>query len=117
MITNALAGLAVDDLPLSIEWYARVIDRSPDTRPMPNVAEWKLPAGGCVQVFADAERAGRASVTLVVDDLERESGRLARRGIDVPEPTTTSIVRTAILVDPAGNQVVLAQPLSAAVSS
>jgi predicted enzyme related to lactoylglutathione lyase len=116
-ITNALAGVAVDDLEAGVRWYSRVIDRQPDTRPMPEVAEWLLPRGGCLQIYADRERAGSSSVTLVVADLDEDLARLADEGIDTTRATETDIVRTSVATDPAGNQVVLAQPLSAAVAS
>jgi hypothetical protein len=115
-IVNALAGVAVRDLEDGIEWYSRALDREPDRRPMSEVAEWILPKGGCLQVFSDPDHAGAASVTLVVADLDEEIRRLTKNGIPAPTPTDATSVRTSIVSDPNGNQVVFAQPLSDAVA-
>ena len=46
-IENALASVAVKDLDIAVDWYERVLDR-PGTNPMPEVAEWRFPRGGCL---------------------------------------------------------------------
>lgn len=114
MIKNVLAGVATKDLSTSIAFYQKLLERKPDGQPMPELAEWKLPGGGCLQVFQDqAERAGRSSVTLVVENLEAE---LQRLGNPEAKKSHNSYVDTAILRDPDGNQVVLAQPKSEALA-
>lgn len=117
MVTNALAGIAVRDLPGSVEWYARLLDRRPDARPMPEVAEWKFSKGGWIQVFEDPDRAGSSSVTLVEADLDDRLHDLRSKGIDVASTSDSREVRTAIVADPDGNQLVFAQSVGGAIES
>jgi hypothetical protein len=97
-IVNALAGIAVKDIDAAVVWYEQIL--GPASRPMDEIAEWQLPNGGCVQVFEDGNRAGLSSVTLVVEDLDREIAGLE------------SMVDVAIVQDQDGNQVVFAHAKS-----
>lgn len=69
-IDNALASIAVKDLKVAVTWYEQLLGRPADTRPMPNLAEWKFERGGWLQVYELAERAGLGSCTLAVNDIE-----------------------------------------------
>ena len=109
-ITNALAGIAVDDLGDALDFYERLFGRVPDARPMSDVAEWKLPGGGWVQVVTDADRAGAGLLTLVVDDLAEELGRLGLHGLKPVAKSMGDFFKTAKFRDPDGNQIVLSQP-------
>jgi predicted enzyme related to lactoylglutathione lyase len=111
-IRNVLAGVAVRDLQAAISWYARLLGRKADGQPMPEVAEWKFDRGGWLQVFHDEERAGASSFTLAVDDLDATLDALQRDGLRVGQKTETTSVRTAILEDPDGNRIVVAQALT-----
>ena len=111
---NALAGIAVRELDAGIEWYRRLLDRQPDSRPMPEVAEWEFPRGGWIQVFADAARAGSSSVTLAEDDLDARVADLDRKNIPIRRRSDSAITRVAIVADPDGNQVVFAQQVDPA---
>jgi hypothetical protein len=53
LTTNALAGIAARDLDAAIPWYERLFDRSPDSCPMSEVAEWKFDGGGWIQVLRE----------------------------------------------------------------
>lgn len=110
-ITNALAGLAVEDIAVAMEFYERLFGRKPDARPMSEVAEWKFPTGGWVQVFTDADRAGASSVTLIVDDLGEVLEDLATQGITPVAKRSGDFAKTAIFRDPDGNQLVFSQTL------
>jgi hypothetical protein len=57
-IDNALASVPVKNLQAAVAWYEQVLERPADSRPMPEVAEWKFPRGGWLQVSQLAERAG-----------------------------------------------------------
>lgn len=47
-ILNAIASLAVRDLHAASAWYASLLDKEADSRPLPEVAEWKFDrAAGC----------------------------------------------------------------------
>jgi len=50
-IHNAIASLAVKDLKSASQWYERLFGRPPDSKPMPEVVEWKYEAGGWLQVY------------------------------------------------------------------
>lgn len=113
-IKNVLAGVAVRDLDEATAWYARLLGRAADQRPMPEVAEYAFPGGGWLQLFADGKRAGKSSVTLTVDSLDDQLAALKAAGIDAAAPTRTDFVDTAIVADTDGNQIVFAQAKSAA---
>jgi catechol 2,3-dioxygenase-like lactoylglutathione lyase family enzyme len=112
-ISNALAGVAVSDLERSIDWYRKLLGREPDRRPMANDAEYGFEAGGWMQLFVDKERAGRSSVTLVVDDIDAQIEALRGAGIDAGEPDRSDFADIVIIHDPDSNQIVLAQAKSA----
>jgi predicted enzyme related to lactoylglutathione lyase len=108
-VKNALAGIAVRDLEPAIGWYTNVLDRSPDARPMEKLAEWQFSSGGWLQVFQDQKRAGSSSVTFAEDDLQSRLEDLRKKGIKVGPTSSSELVKTAIINDPDGNQVVFAQ--------
>ena len=109
-ITNALAGIAVDDMSEALDFYERLFGRMPDARPMGDVAEWKLPGGGWVHVMTDQDRAGTSFTMLIVDDLSDELGRLEMHGIKPFAKATGHFFNTAKLRDPDGNLIILSQP-------
>lgn len=109
-ITNALAGIAVDDIAEALDFYERLFGRQADARPMNDLAEWKLPGGGWVQLHADADRAGASSLTLVVDDLGEELGRLDLHGLKPVSKAMGDFFKTAKFRDPDGNQIIFSQP-------
>lgn len=109
-ITNVLAGIAVEDLGLSLVWYEYLFGRPADARTMADVAEWKLPGGGWVHVMTDQDRAGASVTLLIVDDLSDELGRLEMHGIKPFAKATGHFFNTAKLRDPDGNLIILSQP-------
>lgn len=111
---NVLAGVAVRELGPAVLWYSNLLGRRPDEQPMPGLAEYRFYRGGWMQIFEDAERAGRSSVTLTVDDLHATLATLDAKAIAYSKPVDTAYVETTILHDPDGNQVVLAQARSPA---
>ena len=108
-VKNALAGVAVKDLDAAIPWYQRLLDRSPDARPMQEVAEWEFSGGGWMQVFQDPDRAGSSSVTLVDNDVDVRLADLKAKGITIDSTSSSDDVKTAIISDPDGNRIVFAQ--------
>lgn len=109
-ISKALAGLAVEDMADALDFYERLFGRDPDARPLSDAAEWKLPGGGWVQVVTDADRAGASMVTLIVEDLAEELGRLELYGLKPVSKAVGDFFKTAKFRDPDGNQIVLSQP-------
>jgi glyoxylase I family protein len=110
-VNRVLAGVAVADVHAGISWYERLFGRPPDALPMEGLAEWHTPAGGVVQLVADADRAGRSLLTLDLDDLEHELAAMRRRGLDAGalDDTTSDKVLFATTSDPEGNAVTLVQ--------
>jgi catechol 2,3-dioxygenase-like lactoylglutathione lyase family enzyme len=109
-ITNALAGIAVDDITEALDYYERLFGRPADARPMSEVGEWKLAGGGWVHVFTDADRAGASTVTLIVEDLAEELGRLALLELKPVAKAMGDFFKTAKFRDPDGNQIIFSQP-------
>jgi predicted enzyme related to lactoylglutathione lyase len=81
-IKNAFASVAVKDLKAAGQWYEKLFGRPADSKPMSEVAEWKFPGGGWLQVYALPERAGGCSFTLAVSNLDDEHSKLKKLGID-----------------------------------
>ncbi|CAN5670054.1 VOC family protein [soil metagenome] len=111
-VTTVFAVIPSADLAAARAWWTQFLGREPDRVPMPSDVEWAFPSGG-LQVIDDAEHAGAGSVTLGVDDVDAELSEIAARVIDVPEaqPVPTEQFRIAMLQDPDGNNIVLAQEL------
>ena len=108
-VTNALAGIAVNDLGSSIAWYAQLLGRQPDSRPMEEVAEWEFERGGWIQVFEDKERAGCSSVTLVETDVARRTGVLKKAAIRIVSEMKSEEAKLVIIHDHDGNRIVFAR--------
>ncbi|MFK0173362.1 VOC family protein [Streptomyces sp. NPDC090306] len=98
----------VSDVETAAAWYERLLGRPADARPMPSLADWHLTAGGWLQVFEDAGRAGATFVNLEVPDLDKALAGLAERGLTAgPVQTGGERTRLASLEDPDGNRVTL----------
>jgi len=110
-IRNALASVAVANLQSTVEWYERLLGRSADSRPMPEVAEWKFEGGGWLQVYQNPDRAGRGSVTLAVSDLDEQIVKLRGQGIEPGAPMKSPKVHVVMIKDPDGNSIAFAQAL------
>lgn len=110
-ILNAIASLAVSDLPAAIIWYARLLGKQAASQPMPEVAERKFERGGWLQLYQQADRAGGGSLTLAVDDIEALASHLQQVGVAHGALSSTPQVRTIMLTDPDGNHIAFAQAL------
>jgi predicted enzyme related to lactoylglutathione lyase len=110
-IKNARASVAVKDMNSAVLWYAKLLGRPADSRPMPEVAEWRFERGGWLQVYLNAERAGCGSVTLVVSSIDEQLSALANCGVDAGPTTTGPIVKTLMISDPDGNHIAFAEAI------
>ena len=115
-IRNAIASVAVKDLANAVSWYEALIGRAADSRPMPEVAEWKFDRGGWLQIYQLPERAGGGSVTLAVDDLEAAVAHVTRLGVDAGNRSSGARVKTLMIVDPDGNHIAFAQTIDPAMA-
>lgn len=108
-IDNVLASVAVKDLKAAQKWYEKILGRSADSTPMPEVAEWRFPRGGWLQVYELPERAGHGSFTLAVSDLAAEIERLRGLDVDTGQRTRGEAVKTVMITDPDGNHIAFAE--------
>jgi predicted enzyme related to lactoylglutathione lyase len=108
-IDNAIASVAVKNLKTTVVWYEKLFQRSADSTPMPEVAEWKFPRGGWLQIYQLPERAGNCSCTLAVDNIDEAELHLEALGINTAQRTATDQVKTIMVKDPDGNSVAVAQ--------
>jgi predicted enzyme related to lactoylglutathione lyase len=103
-INVVFAGIPVADLDAAIGWYERLLGGPPDMKPNETERAWKLTDESWVYVVRDPERAGRAIVTVMVDDLDDRLAAIAERGVDVGEvEEITEGVRKIEISDPEGN--------------
>lgn len=110
-IMNALASVAVKDLTAAVRWYEKVLGKPPDSRPMPEVAEWKFERGGWLQVYELPARAGSGSVTLAVSSIDDQAAQLGKLGIDSGQRSSGDKVKTLMITDPDGNHIAFAQAI------
>jgi predicted enzyme related to lactoylglutathione lyase len=111
-IDNALASVAVKDLKAAVAWYEQLLGRPADSTPMPEVAEWKFPRGGWLQVYELPERAGHGSFTLAVSDIEEVIAHAQKLGIDTANKTSSGpMVKTLMITDLDGNHIAFAEAL------
>ncbi len=110
-IKNALASVAVNDLSAAVEWYERVLGKPPDSRPMPELAEWKFEGGGWLQVYQLPARAGSGSFTLSVSSIDGQVTRLSKLGIDTRQRSSGDKVKTLMIADPDGNHIAFAEAI------
>lgn len=118
-VQHVLAVIPSSEMDRARSWWTQVLGRQPDHVPMPSDLEWMFPGGGGLQVVDDAEHAGSGTVTLGVEDVDAELAEIAGRGLAVPDAQTvpSGQFRIAMLNDPDGNTVVLAQTLESSVAS
>ena len=109
--TQVSAELIVSDHDGAVAWYERLFGRGPDRRPMDGLAEWQIIETACIQVFADASKAGQSVVTIGVDDLDQHVQIIASNGLELDRQTTPRGQQLGSLSDPDGNLIVFAEDL------
>ena len=111
-VTYVFAGMGVADHASARGWYERLFGRPPDLVPNENESAWQLSETGWIYVVGDAARAGRALLTLLVDDLDSHVAELRERGLAIGGiETIPGTVRTAGIDDPDGNRITFGEPL------
>ena len=100
------AGICVRDYAAARPWYERLLGCEPTFLAHETEAVWILAEGRSIFVVENAERAGRALHTILVDDLDSLVSEIASRGISPAERETYSDgVRKAIYRDAEGNEI------------
>jgi hypothetical protein len=69
-------ALLTADLAVAETWYANLLGRGPDHRPMDTLVQWELFDQGGLMVSTSDEIAGRGVMFLYVDDVAAERRRL-----------------------------------------
>ena len=110
-ITEFFAGIAVADFGAMLALYERLMGKPPDFFPHESEAVWRVTEHAWLYVVADAERAGKALLTILVDDLDDQVAQLAVRGLEPTKRETYSNgVRKVTYRDPDGNEIGVGQP-------
>jgi predicted enzyme related to lactoylglutathione lyase len=111
--TALFSGVPVAELAPAFAWYEQLMGRPPDFYPHDREAVWQLARTGWIYVVEDPARAGRALVTVLVEDLDAHVAGIADRGLATePIETLPGKVRRAAIEDPEGNRITFGEPLS-----
>ncbi len=108
-IENAIASVAVRNVKSARPWYEALLGRAADSTRMPEVAEWRFPRGGWLQVYQLPERAGSGSCTLAVSNIEDVVARVQQLGIDASQRSSGAQIKTLMIVDLDGNHIAFAE--------
>lgn len=111
-LLKAYTYLLTEDLATSEDWYAKLLGRKPDHRPMDTLVQWDISDAGGLGISTDEEIAGTGALFLMVADLAAERQRLQGLGIDAGSDITGDYSILAQVHDPDGNVITLASPLS-----
>ncbi len=104
------AGVAVKNFQTACAWYERLLGRPPDMRPNDIEATWQFSEQAWMYVIADADRAGKALLTLIIDDLEQHVVVLSKRGfVPVEIEDDPGKYRKVSFRDPEGNTIAFGQ--------
>lgn len=109
-VQKIYATLLTADLAAAEAWYAKLLGRRPDHRPMPTLLHWELFDRGGLMLSSSGEIAGRGVMFLYVDDLAAERRRLRELGIELGEDIPGDYSTLAQVRDPDGNLITLASP-------
>ncbi len=107
MIDMTLGQATVTSLATAEPWYRNVFGAPPNSRPMDGLIEWRFGQAHGIQVFEDAERAGRSTVVVGTTDLDATVTRLDENGIEHGGAQPGGGGRLVALGDPDGNQLVI----------
>lgn len=111
-VTEFFAGIPVADYESMLPWYERLMGNPPDFFPQDGEAVWRVTDHAWIYVVTDVERAGKALITILVDDLDAQVAQLTERGVLVgPIDVIVGAVRKAEVSDPEGNRITFGQPL------
>lgn len=103
---DLFAGLAVTDAPTAAAWYEQLLGVAATFWAHEQEAVWVLAEHRAIYVVADAARAGRGLVTVMVDGLDGFLDAAAARGVvPVRVEEYGGGVRKAVFHDPDGNEV------------
>jgi catechol 2,3-dioxygenase-like lactoylglutathione lyase family enzyme len=106
MAPDLYAGIRVSDYQAAKAWYERLLGREPSFIAHATEAVWELAEHRSLFIEEDAEGAGRALLTILVDDLDARVADISSRGLEPDERLTYSNgARKAIYRDLDGNEI------------
>lgn len=108
-IKNVFAGVMTADIEKAANWYEHLFNRKSDYHPMPNVYEWDFEKGGVLQLVLDKKLAGRSSITLLVDDMDKIKENLFAKNINIESESASDIATTVTIFDPENNRITFAK--------
>lgn len=111
MFDNVYAAVMVKDTSSVATWYETLLGRPADSSPMDGLLQWHFEGGGMLQVGTDPSRAGHSTATLSVADRDAVMERLVKKSIAVVQTMESDVTKIAIINDPEGNQLIIAQLL------
>ena len=109
-LQKSYTALLTADLAAAESWYAKLLGRGPDYRPMDTLVQWELFDHGGVMLSTSEEIAGRGAMFLYVDDVAAERRRLQGLGIVLGDEMQGDYSTLAQVRDPDGNLLTLATP-------
>jgi catechol 2,3-dioxygenase-like lactoylglutathione lyase family enzyme len=113
-IDHFFAGVAAADYKQALGWYERLLGRPPDVIVKDDEAMWQVTEAAWIYVVGDSDRAGKALLTILVDDLDEQVAELNERDIPTgPIDTVPGAVRRVAITDPEGNRITFGQALTA----
>jgi catechol 2,3-dioxygenase-like lactoylglutathione lyase family enzyme len=99
-VTVLFGGIPVRDFEAALPWYERLLGRPPDMVPKEGEVCWKFTDDAWIYVVRDAERAGNALITIIVDELPEIDAELVEMGG----------MLTVEATDPEGNKIKFGRP-------
>lgn len=108
-IVGIFAVACVSDMERSIEWYARLMGRAPDDRPMEGLVQWRNNGAG-LQLVLDVEKSGSSLITIVTPAMDLARKRLAAVSLELEPDIQGDFGIIAQISDPDGNRLTLAEP-------
>jgi hypothetical protein len=106
MALDLFAGICVRDFATAQAWYERLLGGPPSFVAHATEAVWELAEHRSIYVVEDADRAGRAVVTLFVDDLDAWVDGIASRSVEPAlRETYGNGVRKVTFRDDDGNEI------------
>ncbi|MDQ3724134.1 MAG: VOC family protein [Actinomycetota bacterium] len=105
MVLGLYAGIRVSDYETAKPWYERLLGAEPSFIAHATEAVWELAEHCSLFIVEDADGAGRAIHTILVDDLDALVADITSRGIEPDERFTyPGKARKAIYRDADGNE-------------
>lgn len=105
-VAKVFVSIGVADHPSGCALWSTILGRGPDRRPMPGCCEWDLTDTVLFQVLDNPSHGVIDTVSLKLDDLEKEIARLRGAGLPIGDPEKVpgfNTLRIATLTDPDGN--------------